>query len=306
MTEDKTTHEFIVSGINEPMKIRDYLTKRLGFSTSLIARVKYEGVFLSGTQVHMRAMVRCGDEIRIIMPKEKGSDIKPIDIPLNILFEDNDILAVDKPTGMPTHPSRGNSLPTLAEAVVNYLGADTVFRAVSRLDKDTSGIVLIAKNAYSAAVLGRAMKNGLISKEYTAIITGVPSERCGIIDAPIERIAEGDIRRCVREGGKAAQTEYTVVGKTAGGNSIVKIKLHTGRTHQIRVHMAHIGHPVLGDPVYGRPTQFEKKHPALFAGQCLHAGELTFVHPRTKEKVTVSAPLPANFERILELLRYKD
>ena len=149
---------------------------------------------------------------------------------------------------MPTHPSRGNTLPTLAAAVVNYLGEGTVFRAVSRLDKDTSGIVIIAKNAYSAAILGRNMKDGKIKKEYTAIVKGIPTPSAGIIEAPIER-AEDGIKRCVREDGKYAKTEYETVGER-DGNAIVRIKLHTGRTHQIRVHMAYLGNPLLNDALY--------------------------------------------------------
>ena len=151
---------------------------------------------------------------------------------------------------MPTHPSRGNTLPTLAAAVMHYLGKGSVFRAISRLDKDTSGVVIIAKNAYSAAVLGKEMKSGRIIKEYTAHIPGVPEAPHGIIEAPIDRVKEGDIRRTVREDGKYAKTEYSTVNSLPDGSSIVKLRLHTGRTHQIRVHMAHIGHPLVNDCLY--------------------------------------------------------
>ena len=248
---------FTVSGITEPLKIKEYLIKHLGFSTALIARVKYEGVFQNGTAVHMRSLVQNGDKITVHMPKESGSEIMPLDIPLEILFEDKDILAVNKPVGMPTHPARGNKLPTLAAAVMNYLGEGAVFRAVSRLDKDTSGIVLIAKNAYSAAVLGRAMKNGEIIKEYTAYVEGIPDKH-GIIEAPIERVCEGDIHRCVREDGKYAKTEYELLKITDSGNSVISLRLHTGRTHQIRVHMAYIGHPLVNDELYSSKMSTER------------------------------------------------
>ena len=240
---------FTARGFEGEIKIKDYLIKHLGFSTSLITKVKTEGVFIGGERVHMRAELRVGDEITVHLPSERSEGIKPLNIPLEVLYEDGFILAVNKPCGMPTHPCRGNSLPTLAEAVMSYYGTDFVFRAVSRLDKDTSGIVLIAKNAYSAAILGRTMKNGEIEKEYTAIVSGRVQPH-GIIEAPIERISQGSIKRGVTEGGKYAKTEYELLSYTDGGDSVIRLLLHTGRTHQIRVHMAHIGHPLLGDTLY--------------------------------------------------------
>lgn len=231
------------------IKIKEYLINKLGFSTSLITKVKEGGVFINGTAVHMRAPVREYDEITVILPCEESSAITPLPIPLEILYEDDFIFAVNKPCGMPTHPCRGNSLPTLAEAVMSYFGEGFVFRAISRLDKDTSGIVLIAKNAYSAAILGRAMKNGEIEKEYTALAFGI-TEPHGIIEAPIERISPDSIKRGVVDGGKYAKTEYQRLAVTEDGNSVVRLRLHTGRTHQIRVHMAYIGHPLINDSLY--------------------------------------------------------
>ena len=234
---------------HDGLVIRSYLRVALGLSVTLIKRVKFGGVFINGTAVHMRAPVREYDEITVILPCEESSAITPLPIPLEILYEDDFIFAVNKPCGMPTHPCRGNSLPTLAEAVMSYFGEGFVFRAISRLDKDTSGIVLIAKNAYSAAILGRAMKNGEIEKEYTALALGI-TEPHGIIEAPIERISPDSIKRGVVDGGKYAKTEYQRLAVTEDGNSVVRLRLHTGRTHQIRVHMAYIGHPLINDSLY--------------------------------------------------------
>ncbi len=243
------TLDFLVNDINEPIKIKDYLRVFLGFSSALLTKVKCGGVFINGECVHMSACVRCGDKITVTLPRESSDGITGKDIPLQILYEDDFILAVSKPIGMPTHPCRGNSLPTLAEAVMNYFGDSFVFRAISRLDKDTSGIVLIAKNAYSAAVLGRAMKMGEIEKEYTALVLGVTDPH-GIIEAPIERLCADSIKRGVTPDGKYAKTEYERIRITKDGNSLIRVKLYTGRTHQIRVHMAHIGHALVGDALY--------------------------------------------------------
>lgn len=259
------------------MKIRDYLTKRIGFSTSLIAKVKYDGVFLNGIAVHMRAIVKDGDVIEVNMPKE-DSDIEPMDIPLKVLYEDEDILVVDKPINMPMHPAKGNSLPTLANAVRHYIGAPFVFRSITRLDRDTSGIVLIAKNQLASAILSRDQKKGLFTKTYMARVVGQVDEY-GLIDAPIERIAEGDIKRIVRDDGKPAKTEYVRVSSD-GDTSIVRINLLTGRTHQIRVHFAHIGHPLYNDFLYG-----ERVVPGTYSLRC---GELSFPHPKTKEIIKIT------------------
>ncbi len=269
---------YLVENLQSPKKISEYLKKNLGFSVSLVARVKFGGVFLNGECVHMRAMVKNGDEIRVLFPEEKCESIPPINIPLDVLYEDDYILVVNKPRNMPTHPSRGNSLPTLANAVMAYFNGNIVFRAVNRLDRDTSGIVLIAKCALAAANLSREMKAGGFQKKYTAIVEGVPEPLFATIDAPIERESDGNIKRCVRPDGKRAVTEYRVISQTGGGNSLCEFKLLTGRTHQIRVHAAHIGHPLLNDFLYG--TRSEDTY-------SLHCSYLSFTHPKTKVRMEI-------------------
>lgn len=260
------------------MRMSEYLKRKLGFSTSLVTKVKFGGVSLNGEVVTMRATVRCGDEVSIDFPEETSENVEPIDIPLEILYEDEHILAVNKPKDMPTHPSRGNHLPTLANATAAYLGEPFVFRSVNRLDRGTSGIVIIAKNPLSAALLGRAMKERKIQKKYIATVSGIPEEKQGIIDAPIARETEGNIKRVVRADGKRAITEYRVIGLTNENNAICEVKLHTGRTHQIRVHFAHIGHPLVGDFLYGKEE---------CDGYSLICSEISLPHPITNEILTI-------------------
>ncbi|MBQ8371585.1 MAG: RluA family pseudouridine synthase [Clostridia bacterium] len=267
----------------DALPIREYLKRQLGFSTSLIAKVKYGGVYLNGTAVHMRATVRDGDTVEVLLPEEDSRGIEPIDIPLDIVYEDEHILAVSKPINMPTHPSRGNSLPTVANAVRAYLGAPFVFRAISRLDRDTSGIVLIAKDRLSGARLCRLMKDGGFTKRYVAHVSGVPSPSEDVIDAPIERECEGSIKRVVREDGKPAITRYRVIKTLPDCSSLCELSPITGRTHQIRVHMAHIGHPLVGDFLYGQRIEGTTYR--------LHCSSLEFSHPNDgKPLVLYSRP----------------
>ncbi len=275
--------EYVIDVAGE-MKIRDYLKNRLGLSTSLIATVKYDNVLLNGIPVHMRATVKNGDRIDISLPEEDSENIEPIDIPLNIIYEDEYIIAVNKPSNMPVHPSRGNHLPTLANGVRAYFGKPFVFRAVNRLDRDTSGIVLIAKDRLSGAKLYRSMKEKHFMKIYVAHICGIPEEKHGFISAPIIREAEGSIKRVVRNDGKESLTEYEVISVDEYGNSTVRVIAHTGRTHQIRVHMAHIGHPLVNDFLYG--TRKEGKTYSL------HCESLSFPHPVSGEAITLRAENP--------------
>ncbi len=281
-SEDGTNILHTVGALAAPMRISEYLKNELHLSVTLIKRVKYGGVFLNGENVHMRASVKEGDRIEIAFPEEKSEGIPPIDLPLEVLYEDEQLLAVCKPKNMPTHPSKGNSLPTLANAVMHYMGKDFVFRAVTRLDRDTSGIVLIAKTQYAAAKLSEDMKAGKFQKFYTAVVKGTPEPSEGRIDAPIRREAEGSMKRIVASDGKHALTEYQTLEKTADGNSVLSIRLYTGRTHQIRVHMAHIGHPLLGDFLYGEKNE---------EGYLLHCTKMELPHPITcKMLIIVSKP----------------
>lgn len=273
----------VVCAVDGEMKIRDYLKKRLGLSTALIGKVKYDNVILNGTPVHMRAIVKNGDVIEITLPNEDSENIEPIDIPIDIVYEDEYVIAVNKPRNMPVHPSRGNHLPTVANAIRAYLGHPFVFRAVNRLDRDTSGIVLIAKDRLSGAKLYQSMKDRKFGKTYLAIIEGIPDNAHGYINEPIAREAEGSIKRVVRDGGKECITEYALVSTDKNGNSLVKVTPHTGRTHQIRVHMAHIGHPLVNDFLYGTRTE-----DTYF----LHCSSLSFPHPFTGEILTVNAEAP--------------
>lgn len=270
--------EIIAGGDRLPTDMKSFLYSN-GLSVTLVKKAKYGGILLNGDTVTVRARVNAGDKIEIYVENARSDGITPMDIPLTVLYEDDDILAVDKPTNMPTHPSKGNNLPTLANAVMGYYGGEFVFRSVNRLDRDTSGIVIIAKSQIAASALSSSMKKGLWQKKYHAIIDGVPSPAEGVIDAPIERIEEGNIKRTVRDDGKRAVTKYRLL-EDMGDASLVELTLLTGRTHQIRVHMAHIGHPLCSDFLYG--IKSEKEY-------FLRCKEISFPHPRTGDPITIKA-----------------
>ncbi len=270
-----------ISGLNGTRSLRDYMRRELGFSTSLIAKVKFGGIKINGSTVTMRATLNNGDILSVTFPYEESENIPPIEIPLDIVYEDEYLLAVNKPKNMPVHPSRGNTLPTLANAVMAYINTPFVFRAVNRLDRDTSGIVLIAKDPLTAALMCRAIKSGGLTKKYVGLVTGVPSEKEGLINAPIERENEGSIKRIVRIDGKQSLTKYKVISVTEDSNTICELEPITGRTHQIRVHMAHIGHPLVNDFLYGKKT--------CDGTYKLHCSSIEFIHPYTKLPIVIKA-----------------
>lgn len=271
-------YEIVACGDKLPQDMKSFLYS-LGLSVTLVKKAKYGGILLNGKAVTVRAEVNQGDNVEIFIPKSVSDGIPSMDIPLTVIYEDEDILAVDKPMNMPTHPSKGNNLPTLANAVMGYYGGNFVFRAVNRLDRDTSGIVIIAKNQISASALSDSMKRGLWRKKYHAIVEGVPEPKSARIEAPIERIEEGNIKRTVRPDGKPAITEYRVIEEYEE-SSLCEITLLTGRTHQIRVHMAHIGHPLVSDFLYG--TKSEKEY-------FLRCKEIRFPHPRSGRNIVIKA-----------------
>ena len=266
-----------VADIKKEMMLKEYLPT-LGLSVTLIKKIKRAGIFVDGVPCTVRAKIKCGSKITLCLPEEKSEGIPPIEIPLNIVYEDDWILVVDKPTNMPTHPSRGNSLPTLANAVMAKFDGDFVFRSITRLDRDTSGLVLIAKDANTANRLSTEIKQGRMYKKYEALISGVPKNEHDIIDAPIRREEEGSMKRIVAPDGKAAITEFWVK-EIRNGNAVCDVILHTGRTHQIRVHFAHIGHPLLGDFLYGERRD---------EGYYLRCRELRFKHPQNGEELIIT------------------
>lgn len=268
----------IIDKDSDGMSVKEFLLSH-GYSITLIKKIKNGGILLGRTAVTVRAILHEGDELTLVLPTGSNENIPPIDIDIPVLYEDSELVVFDKPTNMPTHPSRGNSLPTLANAAVFKYGDGFIFRSITRLDRDTSGIVLVAKNAVSAFRLSRDMKLGKFKKKYMCTVSGVPVPEHGIIDAPIRREAEGSIKRTVAPDGKRAVTEYTVVSSD-GYTSECEVLLHTGRTHQIRVHMAHIGHPLVGDFLYGERDS---------EGYRLRCVELSFPHPDTGETITVKA-----------------
>lgn len=267
----------------EKRKIEAILEREILLSRSLIARLKrIDGaVLLNGKSERVITTVKDGDVLTVNVP-EKESRIDSKKIPLDIIFEDEDILAVNKPWGIPVHPSKNHASDTLANGIKYYLGENSAIHIITRLDRETSGVVLIAKNTHSAKILTEQMKNGNIQKEYVAIVNGKTEPEKGIIDAPIDR--DTGIKRKVTENGKSAVTEYEVI--KSGELSAVRLFPKTGRTHQIRVHLSYIGHPIFGDSMYGAPQVGERTR--------LHCRRLVFQHPATTEKIEIIAPIPEN------------
>ncbi len=272
------------------------------YSRSFVQNLFSEGfVCCNGKEVSKSFKPKNGDVIGFTVPEPRELSLEPENIPLDIMFEDADLLVVNKPRGMVVHPAPGNYSGTLVNALLhhckgNLSGINGVVRPgiVHRIDKDTSGLLLVAKNDASHVSLSSQISVHSLDREYRAVIHGHLKEKEGIVDAPIGRSPNDRKKMCViKQNSKNAVTHYTVLEEYKDF-SFIKLKLETGRTHQIRVHMAYLGHPVAGDFVYG-----PKNGVTYLAGQCLHAGVLGFIHPSTGERIRIEAPLPEYFTDFL-------
>lgn len=276
--------------------------------------IKCGSVTVSKNASQKKYLIKSGDEIEITLPEPEPSEALPENIPLNVIYEDADILVINKPSGMVVHPAPGNYTGTLVNALLYHCkdslsGIGGVIRPgiVHRIDKDTSGLLVVAKNDAAHIALSEELEHHGIVREYHALVSGGFKVDTGTVNAPIGRHPVDRKKMAVllsdSAHAKEAVTHYTVLERF-GDKSYVKLLLETGRTHQIRVHMAYIGHSLLGDEVYSKSkTRFEKQHAPLFYGQALHAKKLTLTHPRTKERMTFECELPDNFKKILELLQ---
>ncbi len=284
-------------------------------SRSALSRLMEEGrVTKGGTPVTKNTRLCVGDVIELELPDPEPIEALPQNIPLDIVYEDEDIIVINKPVGMVVHPAAGNPDGTLVNALLYYLGdrLSAIGGAlrpgiVHRIDKDTSGLLVVAKNDAAHLSLSEQLKTHTVSRIYDAIALGNFKDDAGTVNAPIGRHPTDRKKMAVVRGeGKTAReavTHYTVLERF-GGLTHIQCALETGRTHQIRVHMASIGHPLLGDAVYGGAgTRFEAEHRRLIHGQCLHAGRLRLIHPRTRQELQFEAPMPADMAALLEIFR---
>lgn len=284
----------IVDNCLDGKTIKYVLEKHLLLSDNLICDLKKgEFIFVNGAHATVRKIVASGDEIHIIIPEVNPNEIIAEDGFLDVIYEDDDIIAVNKPAGMPTHPSRYHVTGTLANLVCGYLGEEFVFRSITRLDKDTTGVVLIAKNRYSAEMLNRQMRQNSVKKEYLAVCEGQINKEI-TIEAGIKKESERGIKRIVSSDGQYALTHCYPL-KEENGLTLVKVIPKTGRTHQIRVHLAYNGNPLYGDYLYGSEV--------VGVRTMLHCESLTFTHPCTGEEMNITAKTPEDFIEILKIRR---
>lgn len=292
-----------------------YLASVTDLTRSAAVRLIEEGqITVNGKTAVKKDKVKAGDTVEVNLPEPTPDVALPQNIPLDIVYEDEDILVVNKPCGMVVHPAAGNPDGTLVNAILYHCGDSLsgiggVIRPgiVHRIDKDTSGLLVIAKNDAAHLALSDQLKVHRVRRVYHAITIGNLREDEGTVDAPIGRHPTDRKRMAVLRGAEAhardAVTHYRVL-EHFDGMCHIECRLETGRTHQIRVHMASLGHPLLGDPVYGGAShRFCEAHAAWIHGQCLHAAELSLIHPRSGEEMHFSCPLPEDMERILTFLR---
>jgi 23S rRNA pseudouridine1911/1915/1917 synthase len=293
-------------------RLDSYLASVAEMTRSAAAKAIEGGlVLVNGAPSQKKYAVKAGDEISFEPSEPEEYDVEPENIPLDIVYEDDMIIVINKPSGMVVHPAPGNYTGTLVNALLYHCkdslsGVGGVMRPgiVHRIDKDTSGLLVVAKCDKAHVALSEELKYHGITREYRALCIGGFKEDEGTVDYPIGRHPKDRKKMAVvKEGGREAVTHYRVLERF-GGISYLALELETGRTHQIRVHMSYKGHPLLGDEVYGASKcRFEERHPKLFDGQALHATRLTLTHPETGERMSFDAPLPDNFQKALELLR---
>lgn len=284
-------------------RIDKYISDNADLTRSAVQGLISKGaVTVDGRAISKNYKLRGGETITVEIPEPEPMDAVPENIPLNIVYEDDDLLVVNKPKGMVVHPAHGNYTGTLVNALLYHCGGSLsgingVIRPgiVHRIDKNTSGLLIVAKNDASHLKLAEQIKAHSFTREYEAIVTGALKELSGTVDAPIGRHKTDRKKMCVTpENSRNAVTHYEVL-RQYGGYAHLRLRLETGRTHQIRVHMAYIGHPVLGDDVYGKPYKG-------LEGQCLHARKIGFIHPTTGEYMEFSSKLPEYFQSVLRKL----
>ena len=276
-----------------------------GLTRSQAARLIESGeVAVNGETAGKSYKLAGGEDIAVTLPEPEPVEAVPQDIPLDVVYEDADVIVVNKPSGMVVHPAPGHPDGTLVNALLYHCagtlsGVGGALRPgiVHRIDRDTSGLIIAAKNDAAHQYLSAQLADHTLARTYECIVVGALREDRGTVDAPIARHPTDRKRMAVVAGGREAVTHWEVIARYPGYTH-VRCRLETGRTHQIRVHMAYIGHPILGDTVYGA----KKEVPGL-TGQCLHAVGLRFLHPRTHEVVELSCPLPEEFTRMLQKIR---
>ena len=294
----------IISDVNNE-RLDSYISKsNLDLSRSMVQKlIKENRVFVNGKNEKESYKIKVNDNITIQIEEPKSSKLEAQDIPLDIIYEDNDIIVINKPKGMVVHPGNGNPDNTLVNAVLAHckgslsgIGGEIRPGIVHRIDKDTSGLIIVAKNDKSHINLSEQIKNHEVTKIYTALVKGNISEDEATIDMPIGRDKKDRKKMSVTRDGKEAVSHIKVV-KRYGNYTLIRVKIDTGRTHQIRVHMAKIGHPVVGDEVYSSgKNEFGVK------GQMLHSTILKFKHPISGKEIMLEAPLPQYFEDVLSKL----
>lgn len=290
-----------ITGTEDQGKLlREFLRDNQQISRRALASIKYKGGHLevNGREVSVRHPLCAGDKVTLTFPEEPVSEwITPVAIPLAICFEDEHVLVLNKPSFLPTIPTRVDGAASLAGAVLHYyekVGLKSTFHAVNRLDRNTSGLLLIAKHRYVHDLFSKSMNNEIIKRTYCAIVHGTVLEEEGIISAPIGRKDDSIIEREVRSDGQRAITRFKVLKKFKTA-TLVQLQLETGRTHQIRVHLSHLGHPIIGDTLYGGEGVFINR-------QALHSSVLEFQHPFTGDRHVVESKLPEDMEHLMDQL----
>ena len=295
------------------MRLDAYAASVSDLSRSAAAKLIESGcVRVNGVTAEKKRAVSQGDEVEIDLPEPVECEALPEDIPLDVIYEDDDIIVINKPSGMVVHPAPGNYSGTLVNALLYHCrdslsGIGGVMRPgiVHRIDKDTSGLLVVAKNDAAHTALSEELKYHGIEREYHALVKGGFGEDSGTVDLPIGRHPIDRKKMAVLKNSDSAReavTHYEVLARY-GNISYLKLLLETGRTHQIRVHMSYTGHPLLGDEVYGQSkTPFEKRHAPLLNGQALHAKRLSLTHPTTHERMSFECPLPDEFQKLIDIL----
>lgn len=304
----------MIEGKDAGVRLDVYVAERENLTRSASAKLIESGmVTVNGSAVSKNYRLREGDEVITEIPEPEPDRAEPENIPLNIVYEDSDLLVVNKPKGMVVHPASGNPSGTLVNALLYHCGdslsgINGVIRPgiVHRIDKDTSGLLVVAKNDASHVSLASQISSHTFDRFYEAICVGHLKESTGRIDKPIGRHPTDRKKMAIVKDGREAATNFEVLSRLDGADHI-KLRLETGRTHQIRVHLSSLGHPLLGDTVYGGgKTRFETVHASLLNGQCLHARTISFIHPATGKKMRFESDLPDYFSKVLRLLGDSD